>query len=89
MGYEEGGSSPRPCGASRSQWCSSTRSRRPTPTCSALLQILEEGRLTDSQGRSVDFRNTVLIMTSTSARRISARPRWASPATTRRCPTRR
>ncbi len=28
------------------------------------LQILEEGRLTDSQGRSVDFRNTVLIMTS-------------------------
>ncbi|MGA1076627.1 MAG: ATP-dependent Clp protease ATP-binding subunit, partial [Ilumatobacteraceae bacterium] len=29
-----------------------------------LLQILEEGRLTDSQGRSTDFRNTVLIMTS-------------------------
>jgi len=30
----------------------------------ALLQILEEGRLTDSQGRSVDFRNTIIIMTS-------------------------
>jgi len=30
----------------------------------ALLQILEEGRLTDSQGRTVDFKNTVLIMTS-------------------------
>ena len=29
-----------------------------------LLQILEEGRLTDAQGRSVDFRNTVIIMTS-------------------------
>jgi ATP-dependent Clp protease ATP-binding subunit ClpC len=29
-----------------------------------LLQILEEGRLTDAHGRSVDFRNTVLIMTS-------------------------
>ena len=29
-----------------------------------LLQILEEGRLTDAQGRKVDFRNTVLIMTS-------------------------
>ncbi|WP_443729936.1 ATP-dependent Clp protease ATP-binding subunit [Slackia isoflavoniconvertens] len=29
-----------------------------------LLQILEEGRLTDSQGRLVDFRNTVIIMTS-------------------------
>jgi ATP-dependent Clp protease ATP-binding subunit ClpB len=29
-----------------------------------LLQILDEGRLTDSQGRTVDFKNTVLIMTS-------------------------
>jgi len=29
-----------------------------------LLQILEEGRLTDSLGRSVDFRNTIIIMTS-------------------------
>ena len=29
-----------------------------------LLQILEEGRLTDGQGRNVDFRNTVIIMTS-------------------------
>ncbi|MDH4348070.1 MAG: ATP-dependent chaperone ClpB [Gemmatimonadota bacterium] len=30
----------------------------------ALLQILDDGRLTDSQGRVVDFRNTVIIMTS-------------------------
>ncbi len=30
----------------------------------ALLQILEDGRMTDGQGRAVDFRNTVLIMTS-------------------------
>ena len=29
-----------------------------------LLQVLEDGRLTDAQGRLVDFRNTVLIMTS-------------------------
>ena len=29
-----------------------------------LLQILDDGRLTDSQGRQVDFRNTVVIMTS-------------------------
>jgi len=29
-----------------------------------LLQILEDGRLTDSQGRTVDFRNAILIMTS-------------------------
>ena len=36
-----------------------------------LLQILEDGRLTDSQGRTVDFKNTVIIMTSNvGARRI-------------------
>jgi len=29
-----------------------------------LLQVLEDGRLTDSKGRTVDFRNTVIIMTS-------------------------
>ena len=30
----------------------------------ALLQVLEDGRLTDAQGRTVDFKNTVIIMTS-------------------------
>jgi len=34
-----------------------------------LLQILDEGRLTDSTGRKVDFRNTVLIMTSNAGSR--------------------
>ncbi|WP_249652476.1 AAA family ATPase, partial [Lysinibacillus sp. D4A1_S13] len=29
-----------------------------------LLQVLEAGRLTDSKGRTVDFRNTIVIMTS-------------------------
>ena len=29
-----------------------------------LLQLLEEGRLTDSQGRSIDFRNTIVVMTT-------------------------
>ncbi|KXS51733.1 MAG: ATP-dependent protease, partial [Marinobacter sp. T13-3] len=29
-----------------------------------LLQVLEDGRLTDGQGRTVDFRNTVIVMTS-------------------------
>lgn len=29
-----------------------------------LLQVLDEGRLTDSQGHKVDFRNTMIIMTS-------------------------
>ena len=30
----------------------------------ALLQILDDGRITDSQGRTVDFKNTVIVMTS-------------------------
>lgn len=29
-----------------------------------LLQVLDDGRLTDGQGRTVDFRNTIVIMTS-------------------------
>ncbi|MFF8943499.1 ATP-dependent Clp protease ATP-binding subunit [Streptomyces sp. NPDC014864] len=38
-----------------------------------LLQVLDDGRLTDAQGRTVDFRNTVVIMTSNiGARRILA-----------------
>ncbi len=35
-----------------------------TDVFNALLQVLDDGRLTDAQGRTVDFRNTVLIMTS-------------------------
>ena len=35
-----------------------------------LLQILEDGRLTDSQGRTVDFKNTILIMTSNVGARL-------------------
>src|SRR5262249_25510219 len=35
-----------------------------TDVFNILLQILEDGRLTDSRGRVVDFRNTVLVMTS-------------------------
>jgi len=31
---------------------------------SMLLQVLDDGRLTDGQGRTVDFRNTVIVMTS-------------------------
>ena len=29
-----------------------------------LLQVLDDGRITDSQGRTVDFKNTILILTS-------------------------
>jgi len=45
-----------------------------------LLQVLDDGRLTDGQGRTVDFRNTVLIMTSNirseAALRDSFRPEF-------------
>ncbi len=41
-----------------------------------MLQIMEDGRLTDSQGRRVDFRNTVIVMTSNvGARNITERAR--------------
>ena len=40
-----------------------------------LLQILEDGRLTDSQGRVVDFRNTVIIMTSNVGGRLITEPK--------------
>merc|ERR1712062_242378 len=32
--------------------------------CNVLLQVMDEGHLTDSHGRRIDFRNTVVIMTS-------------------------
>jgi ATP-dependent Clp protease ATP-binding subunit ClpB len=45
-----------------------------------LLQVLDDGRLTDSQGRTVDFRNTVVIMTSNLASQaILAHTREGSP----------
>ena len=57
-----------------------------------LLQILEDGRLTDAQGRTVDFRNTIVIMTSNIGAkdiaknvqlRLRHRPtRWAPPTRT-------
>jgi ATP-dependent Clp protease ATP-binding subunit ClpC len=37
----------------------------------SLLQILEDGRLTDAQGRVVDFKNTVIIMTTNLGTRTS------------------
>jgi ATP-dependent Clp protease ATP-binding subunit ClpC len=45
-----------------------------------LLQILDDGRLTDSQGRTVDFKNTIVIMTSNlGAERIQAHARRNEP----------
>jgi len=40
-----------------------------------LLQILDDGRLTDAQGRVVDFRNTVIIMTSNIGGRLITEPK--------------
>ena len=40
-----------------------------------LLQILEDGRLTDGQGRTVNFRNTVIIMTSNVGGRLITEPK--------------
>ncbi|MEM9764611.1 MAG: AAA family ATPase, partial [Pseudomonadota bacterium] len=43
-----------------------------------LLQVLDEGRLTDGQGRTVDFRNTIIILTSNlGAEHLSALPEGA------------
>ena len=39
-----------------------------------LLQVLDDGRLTDGQGRTVDFRNTLLILTSEPGLRLPGRP---------------
>ena len=47
-----------------------------------LLQVLDDGRLTDGQGRTVDFRNTLIILTSNLGSRIS----WS---TSRKARTRR
>jgi ATP-dependent Clp protease ATP-binding subunit ClpB len=44
-----------------------------------LLQILDDGRLTDSQGRTVDFRNTVIIMTSNIGSQIIVESAQAAP----------
>jgi ATP-dependent Clp protease ATP-binding subunit ClpC len=50
-----------------------------------LLQVAEDGRLTDSQGRIVDFKNTVIIMTSNiGARLINREPGIGLRASTRR-----
>ncbi len=92
-GTTRAASSPRPCAASRTRCCCSTRSRRPHPDVfNILLQILEDGRLTDAQGRTVDFRHAIVIMTSNIGASEIARntplgfaistTRWASPTTT-------
>jgi len=48
---------------------------------STLLQVLADGRLTDGKGRTVDFKNTVVIMTSNVASEIFSAEPEASPRT--------
>ena len=65
VGYEEAGQLTEAVRRARTRCCCWTRSRRRTPDVfNILLQLLDNGRLTDGQGRTVDFKNTVVIMTS-------------------------
>ena len=66
VGYDEGGQlTEAGAPASLLAWCCSTKSRKAHPDVfNMLLQILDDGRLTDGQGRTVDFKNTVMMMTS-------------------------
>ncbi|HXL95217.1 MAG TPA: ATP-dependent chaperone ClpB [Streptosporangiaceae bacterium] len=48
-----------------------------------LLQVLDDGRLTDGQGRTVDFRNTILILTSNLGSQFIADPAFGSEAAKR------
>ncbi len=50
-----------------------------------LLQVLDDGRLTDGQGRTVDFRNTILILTSNLGSQSIADPRWTTGPGPTRC----
>ena len=47
----------------------------------ALLQVLDDGRLTDGQGRTVDFRNTLIIMTSNLGSQLWSDPEQANQVT--------
>ena len=45
-----------------------------------LLQILDDGRITDAHGRTVNFENTVIVMTSNAGSNTKDRALWASAA---------
>ena len=52
-----------------------TKSRKAHPDIfNILLQVLDDGRLTDSQGRTVDFRNTIIVLTSNLGAKIMTQP---------------
>ena len=66
MGYEEGGQLTE--AVRRKPYCvvllDEVEKAHPD-VFNILLQVLDDGRITDSQGRTVDFKNTIIIMTST------------------------
>ena len=65
VGYEEGGSLTEPVRRRPYQVILFDEIEKAHPdVLNLLLQILDDGRLTDSQGRTVDFRNTLIILTS-------------------------
>ena len=65
VGYEEGGYLTEAVRRKPYSGDPARRSREGAPDVfNVLLQVLDDGRLTDGQGRTVDFRNTVIIMTS-------------------------
>jgi ATP-dependent Clp protease ATP-binding subunit ClpA len=64
VGYDEGGQLTEPIRRKPYQIVLFDEIEKAHPDVhNALLQIMEDGRLTDSRGRTVDFRNTVIIMT--------------------------
>ncbi len=65
VGYEEGGQLTEAVRRKPIPLSCLMRLRKAHPDVfNVLLQVLDDGRITDSQGRTVDFKNTILIMTS-------------------------
>ncbi len=65
VGYDEGGQLTEAVRRKPSSvvLCDEVEKAHPD-VCNILLQILDDGRITDSQGRTVDFKNTIIILTS-------------------------
>ena len=55
IGYEEGGQLTEAVRRRRTRWCCWTKWRRHVPRSSTSAQVLDDGRLTDGQGRTVDY----------------------------------
>ena len=64
VGYEEGGALTEAVRRRPYRWCCSTKSRRRIPTCSTCCSRCWTTAGSPTAGRTVDFRNTLIIMTS-------------------------